>query len=144
MSKRKNLKNAEQSLKLRNPSDAVKRKPISFSYEYLTANDMFTFVCFGKNLRGELEARRELDKLLFILSSSTWEKTFAKAKDAPGGAETIEAHQVHFMPSNYPVSGDTKYVVFRFFRQKYRAIGIREGDVFHICGFDFAHNAYDH
>lgn len=137
------LKDKSAKPKLKRKVLSPKRETISFSWKYITANQKYTFGYFSK-FRDEVEARKELSKLLFSLSNMTWLDIAGKSKTDWCGSELLANRVLKFKPTNYEFSQDEKFVSFRFGSQRYRLLGVIENNTLCIIGYDFDHSAYNH
>lgn len=76
------------------------------------------------------------------MQNSNWHNLFSR--DKTHGFESIPSKQLKFRPNNYKLTPDSKVLVIRFKKQKYRMIGMKKNNIFHVFGFDFDHSAYNH
>ncbi|MDR1702001.1 MAG: hypothetical protein LBR56_04430 [Sporomusaceae bacterium] len=117
-----------------------------FSFAYLTTNNNYTFKHFNDSSE-ELACRKEFDKLLLLLSTTSWLDLIGRNKRQLGGYETIPIEQIAFSPANFHLSKDTKLLSFRFgSKDKYRMLGWRKDgcQALYIIGYDFDFSAYKH
>lgn len=125
---------------------------ILFSFKYITNQDRFNFKKFknSKNIRQDIDILNDLHRQLHMMSKEGWEELRNKNKDQ-GGRELLNYSDIRFNahdPNNeLELTNDSKIISIRFGGNKYRLIGYRSTtckSIFHILGFDFSHNAYDH
>ena len=126
------------------PTAAAKKchdKP-SFSFAYLTKSKAYNFDKLDKNNKSKWQAA--LTARMIELSQDSWLHWQGLGKEQ--GLETIPFRQIHFKPNGYTISDDEKIIIFRFYSQNGRILGIKEPgcSILHIIGIDFDFSAYDH
>ena len=113
-----------------------------FSLKYLTTNKKYNFNGIKND---ELDEFREklIEKIIDLESKYTTENLFSMKKS--NFFEGINYYQLKFNIDNIEISKDTKVYVFRV-TSDYRMICVFSdiAPIFHIVGFDFRHNAYNH
>lgn len=129
-----------------------KHDTILFSFKYMTNQKNYNLSRFknSSNLRNDILILNEFHECLNFMSIGGWEQLRTKNKNQ-GGRELMEYSQIYFSaydPNNeLKLTKDSKCIVIRFGGNKYRLIGYRSklcSSIFHIIGFDFAYNAYNH
>lgn len=125
---------------------------ILFSFKYMTNQKEFNWQKFKNSgdLRKDISILNEFHERLDSMSKGGWEDLRTRSKDQ-GGRELLDYSQIYFSaydPRNdLKLTKDSKCMVVRFGGKKYRLIGYRSKlcpSLFHVIGFDFAHNAYNH
>ena len=140
--KGKTLKGPTVDNKLHQGSDELDYPVLCF--KHLTTNKKYNIQRF-KTPREKAKAYGALFFLIEDMQSHTWKELYTRAKKK--GIESIPAGRIKFKPNNFNMTPDTKLLVLRFYRQKYRVIGMKSevnNAVFHVLGFDFDYSAYDH
>ncbi len=121
---------------------------IIVSFAHVTENKDYNFNYFKNNrARDNLDARKELDKLLASMTSKTWREAGELRKTDLGGYEIIPFDQFKSIQIKHmSVAKDTPIYIFRFNSQQYRLCGIKEKkcNVLHIIAYDFDHSLYNH
>lgn len=79
------------------------------------------------------------------LSNQTW-RYWGQLGKSQVGYETLPFSNIKFTPNINTAESIQKVIIFRFFKDNYRIIGVKEDDnhVFYVIGFDFDHSVYDH
>lgn len=114
----------------------------AFSFRYLTKTKEHNFDYFEHEKSNEV-FRTLLQRLKEISKESyTYWNNLGKHK----GIEMIDYWQCNINPCDLKLSPDDKIIVFRFYHQNYRILGIRleSCPTLHIIGFDFNYSAYNH
>jgi len=113
-----------------------------FSLKYLTTNKKYNFNGIKND---ELDEFREklIEKIIDLESKYTTENLFSMKKS--NFFEGINYYQLKFNIDNIEISKDTKVYIFRV-TSDYRMICVFSdvAPIFHIVGFDFRFNAYNH
>lgn len=141
MSKKREIKGPKDNNIVKEP-DGTLNYPV-LCFKYLTKNKKYTIQYFKKSADKQ-KAYGALFHLINDMQNTTWNELFLRSKGR--GLETIEMSELKFKPQ-LTLTPDTKVLVIRFRRQKYRMVGIKSDinkDVFHVFGFDFNYSAYDH
>jgi hypothetical protein len=117
-----------------------------FSFRYMTTANKYTFKHFGNNMRDAHAAYESLHSRLYEISNHKWWHWYDLGYKSNGGLEMINAHQLRFSPAENSMLDDKKVIVLKFYRGKYRIIGLKQenNDTLFVIGFDFDFSAYDH
>lgn len=131
-------------------SGSIVNYPI-FSFKHITRNNKYNIKFFKKS-KDKQKAYGALFYLIGEVQQMTWKDFMSLPKEK--GMESMKSSELKFRPNDYNLTPDQKVVVIRFYRQKYRVIGIKERipgasekegvDIFHVFGFDFNYSAYNH
>lgn len=113
-----------------------------FSFKHLTSNKNFNFEGIKHEEKDNFK-KLLLDKIQEIESNYTTRTLFSLRK--PNYFESIPAERLNFNIDTIKISKDTKVYVFRV-TSDYRMICVFSdvAPIFHIVGFDFRFNAYNH
>ena len=113
-----------------------------FSFKHLTSNKKFNFEGIKHEEKDGFK-KLLLDKIQEIESNYTTRTLFSLRK--PNYFESIPAERLNFNIDTIKISKDTKVYVFRV-TSDYRMICVFSdiAPIFHIVGFDFRFNAYNH
>lgn len=116
----------------------------SFSFEFLTKQNEYSFNYFKHDLQASEQAKAALIDKFLVLSSEDW--TDLEQLNKRTGFEMIPAREVKISLDQIKVEKPTNLIVFRFDQQRFRLIGfkIKNNPVFYILGFDFDYDAYNH
>lgn len=129
-----------------------KHDTILFSFKYITNQKEYNLSRFKKsnNLRNDILILNEFHECLNTLCLCGWEQLRVKNK-YQGGRELMDYSQIyisaHDPNDELKLTKDSKCIIIRFGGNKYRLIGYRSKlcpSIFHIIGFDFSFNAYNH
>lgn len=112
-----------------------------FSFKHITTNNTYNIKYFKKT-REKAKAYGALFYTMDTLQNRSWLESMNL--DKRKGFETIPYKALNFSPKNFTLTKDDKLLVVRFYRDKYRIIGMKEDNIFHVFGFDFNYSAYDH
>lgn len=113
-----------------------------FSFKYLTDNKKYNFDAIPKNELKQFKVQL-VSKILELETKYTTKTLFALRK--PKVFEFFNIEDLKFKPNKINYSNDTKIYIFRV-TSDYRMICMYSdvAPIFHIIGFDFRFNAYNH
>lgn len=113
-----------------------------FSFKHLVSIKKYNFQSIPENELKEF-SRNLIDKIRTIETQYTTKTLFSLKKS--NVFESFSIEQLHFKPTGLEYSNDTKVYVFKVYSD-YRMICMFSdvAPIFHIIGFDFRFNAYNH
>lgn len=112
-----------------------------FSFKHITTNKKYNINYFNK-VRDKAKAYGALFYIMDVFQNRSWLESMNL--DKKNGFETISYKELKFNPKSFDLARDDKLLIVRFKRDKYRMIGMKEDNIFHVFGFDFNYSAYDH
>lgn len=116
----------------------------SFSFEYLTNQSKFNFEYFKHDKTACEKAQAALIEKILLLSTFKWKELDNFSKKI--GFELLPKNEVKVKLNHINKEVPEQFMVFRFFKEKYRIIGFKESNnpIYFIVGFDFDYEAYNH
>ncbi|MDD2207971.1 MAG: hypothetical protein PHG03_00320 [Bacilli bacterium] len=113
-----------------------------FSFQHLVSNNKYNFSGLPSN-EFQNFCRLLIEKIYSLEKNYTIKSLFNLRK--PNFFESFPIDRLYFKPKTLIYSKDTKVYVFRV-TSSYRMICMYSdvAPIFHVIGFDFGFNAYDH